>query len=111
MQNNFVNLANEAINVNTKLFNRSVGFGVESAQQLVQNASEQTSDWLKIKSFDDYVATQENWNSIAIEQTQKATRSAIEFGNEAYSAYLSLWQKLTETAKQPIVTAVEKKKV
>ena len=51
MQNNFVNLANEAINVNTKLFNKSVEFGVESAQQLVQNASEQTGEWLKVKEF------------------------------------------------------------
>ena len=44
MQNKMIDLANEAISVNTQLFNKSVELSVESAQQLIESASERTSE-------------------------------------------------------------------
>ena len=105
MQNKIVDLTNEAINVNTQLFNRSVEFGVESAQQFVQNATDRTSELLKIKTFDDYLKTQENWNAQAIEQSKQLTRSVVDFGNEAYGSYINLWQKYSETVKPSVAVA------
>lgn len=93
MQNDFVNLVNEAIKINSGLLAKATSYGVEASQKLVQQVSDQSADWLKVKNVDDYVANQENWNSFAIDQTQKATRTFIDLGNEAASSYLSLWQK------------------
>ena len=109
MENKLAGLTSEAIDINTKLFNKSVEFGVESAQQFIQNASDRTGEWLKIKTLDDYVATQESWNKIAIDQTTKFTKSITNLGNEAYSSYMSIWQKFAEVSKQPEI-AVPKKK-
>ena len=93
MQNQLVDFANDAISVNAKLLNRSIEVGVKSAQEFASCSTKHAGDWLKVKTVDDYAATQENWNQIAIEQSKKAAQSAIELGTEAYDAYLSLWQK------------------
>ena len=98
MQINFSEFANEAFNVNTKLFNKSVELGVESARQVIEGTSQQTGEWLKVRNFDDYVETQENWNAFAVGQIQNSTRSAIEFGTDAYNAYLGLWKKYSQAA-------------
>ena len=109
MQINFSEFANEAFNVNTKLMNKSVEIGVESAQQMIQGTSDQTGEWLKIKNFDDFVETQENWNAFAVGQIQNSTRSAIELGTEAYNSYLNLWKKFNEAAVQKPAVAVANK--
>ena len=96
MQINFSEFANEAFNVNAKLMNKSVELGVETAQQMIQGTSDQTGEWLKIKNFDDFVETQENWNAFAVGQIQNSTRSAVELGTEAYNSYLNLWKKFSE---------------
>lgn len=93
MQDKLVNFVNEAISINTSILNKSVSRGVESSQNFVQQYSDQAADWLKIKSFDDYVASQQSWNVFAIEQTRKSAQTMTELGNEAFNAYLALWQK------------------
>lgn len=109
MQINFSEFANEAFNVNAKLMNKSVELGVETAQQMIQGTSDQTGEWLKIKNFDDFVETQENWNAFAVGQIQNSTRSAVELGTEAYNSYLNLWKKFSEAAVQKQAVAVAKK--
>lgn len=111
MQLNFSEFANEAFNVNTRLINKSVEIGVETAQQMIQGTSDQTGEWLKVKNFDDLVETQENWNAFAVNQIQNSTQSAIDLGTEAYNSYLSLWKKFNDVAVQKPANAVTKKPV
>ena len=111
MQINFSELANEALNVNSKLFNKSVELGVERAQELIQGTSEKTGEWLKVKTFDEYVETQNTWNAFAVDQIQQSTRSAIDFGTEAYNSYFGLWEKFNKAATENAVVKVEAKPV
>ena len=108
MQNNYAELANDTINLNAKLFNKSVELGVDTVQQLMQSTSEHTGEWLKIKSFDDYVKSQENWNRLAVEQAQNVTRSMVDLGNEAYSSYSNLWMNVNQTVSQQVAKAAAK---
>lgn len=98
MQNNFVELVSESVKINSSLLIKSANYGVEASQKLVQQVSERAGDWLNIKNFDDYVASQENWNAFAIDQTQNATRTLVDLGNEAANSYLSLWQTASAPA-------------
>ncbi|MDE0309277.1 MAG: hypothetical protein OXI60_05530 [Acidiferrobacterales bacterium] len=107
MQINYSELANETFGVNTKLINKSVELGVESAQRIFKGASEQSGAWLKVRTFDDLVETQENWNAFAVGQIQNSTRSAIELGTEAYNSYLSLWEKYSRSAGEAAVAATK----
>ena len=106
MQINYSEFANEAFSVNSKLINKSVELGVESAQQVIQGTSERTNEWFKIKNFDELVETQEKWNAFAVGQIQNSTRSAIELGTEAYNSYLNLWKKYSQSAvEKPVAVA------
>ncbi len=107
MQNKIVNLVNEAVNINTGLLTKSVSQSVEAGQTFVQQVSDQAAEALNIKSFDDYVASQKNWNAFVVEQTQKSTQSAFELGNEAFDAYIGLWKK----AFAPVAQVIEPKVV
>ena len=107
MQINYSEFANEAFSVNSKLINKSVELGVESAQQIIQGTSERTGEWFKIKNFDDIVETQENWNAFTIGQIQNSTQSAIELGTEAYNSYLNLWKKYSQGAVVKPVAATK----
>ncbi len=93
MQNKTIEFANEAARVNSELFNKSVEFGVDSAKQIVENISKQSSQWFKIKTVDEYVKLQEAWNRQSIDQTQEVGRKVLALGSEAYSASLNLWEK------------------
>ena len=110
MQNKIFDFANEAAAVNSNLVNSSIELSVKSFQDFVQNSSKQASDWFKVKTLDDYVQTRENWNAITLDQSKKATMSAIELGNEVYGSYLSLWQKYANTEFTNAVNTVDKKK-
>ena len=111
MQKNIVNFANEAAVVNSNLVNKSIELSVKSVQEFVQISSEQVSDWLKVKTLDDYVQTRENWNSIAMNQSKNTVMSTIELNNEICSAYLSLWQRYANTdVMAKAVEAADKKK-
>ncbi len=112
MQTDIINLANEAIRINTHLFNKSVEYSVESAQQFVQDANDRASEWLKIKDFDDFAKTQESWNVSAINRAQKVTRAAAELGSEAYASYFGLWKKIAGSVYEtPVKTTTVKKAV
>ncbi len=93
MQNKFINLINEAVNINTGLLSKSMQQSFETGQSFAQQVSTQVVDWTGIKNFDDYVVKQNSWNAFVVEQAQKSAQSAIDFGNEAYAAYLGLWNK------------------
>ena len=110
MQNNFVELVNEAIKINAGLLTKATNYGVEASQNLVQQVSDQSVDLLNVKNFDDYVANQENWNAFAINQTQKATQTFVDLGNEATKSYLSLWQKASNPANGASTAKVVKGK-
>ncbi len=107
MQINYSEFANEAFSVNSKLINKSVELGVESAQQIIQGTSERTGEWFKIKNFDDFVETQENWNAFAVSQIQNSARSAVDWGTEAYNSYLNLWKKYGQVAVEDTVAATK----
>ncbi len=108
MQINYSELTNDTINLNSKLFNKSVELSVETVQQLMQGTTEQTGEWLKIKSFDDYVKSQDNWNRFAVAQAQNVTQSMISLGREAYSSYSDLWQNVNQTVGQQAAKAAAK---
>lgn len=107
MQNNLVDLVNEAITINSGLLSKTVNYGVATSQLLAEQVSDQAADWLNIKNFEDYVTSQKNWNAFAIDQTQKATRTMADLGNEAYNAYMTLLQK----ASAPVAPAAVSKTV
>lgn len=104
MENKIVEFTNEAIRVNSRLFNDSVEFGVDSAQQFVETVSTRSNEWLQIKTVDDYVKQQEAWNQQSVEQTQEFGRKVIQLGNEAYSAYLSLWESYAQPAGEAVAS-------
>lgn len=107
MQNKLVNLANEAIAINTGLYTKSVANSVEAGQKFVQQVSEHTIDTLNVKDFDGLVSNQKGWAALAAEQTQEVAQSMINLGNEAYDAYALLWKK----AFAPVVELTEAKVV
>ena len=95
MQNKIVDLTSEAISINTSIFAKSVKHSVDSSQQFVQHVSDQAVSCLNIKNYDDFVANLQKNNAFAIDQTQKSVKTATDLGNEAYGAYLALWQKVS----------------
>ncbi len=106
MENKFVEFTNEAVRVNSQLFSKSVEFGVDAAQQFVETVSKRSNEWLNVKTMDDYFKQQDAWNQQSIDQTQEIGRKVVELGNEAYSAYLSLW----ESYAPPVSRAVSSEK-
>ncbi len=108
MKANLFDFANEATALNSNLVNSSIELSVKTTQEIVENSSKQAADWLKVKTLEDYVQTRENWNAIALDSSKKAVLSALELGNEAYGAYMSLWEKYANTAIFPAAAAVKK---
>ena len=101
MQNKFFGFTNEVIQVNGHLMSKSVELSMDTAQLFIRNASEKTVGLLNVNSMDDYIQQQEKWNQKSIEQGQQLSRKVVEFGNEAYGAYLSLWQNYANTVQSP----------
>ena len=93
MQNQFADFTNEAIAINTGLISKSVTQNVEAGQAYAKRVSKQASDSLNIKNFDDLVASQKDWNSLVVEQSQEAFQSMVDLGNEAFDAYALLLKK------------------
>ena len=95
MQTKFVEMANEAIAINTNLLNKSTDYNVKAAKQAMQAVTEQTSEWFQMKTLDDYTAFQGKVLQNTIEQTSNFTRVCVDLGFEAKNAYAALWQNYT----------------
>jgi len=101
MQTSITDLATEAVSVNTKLMNKSIELSVKSTQDFVDSVSRQTGELMKVKTFDDYTAVQESWNTAVVEQSKKVAKSVTDLGSESFGEYLGLWQKYAKETGVP----------
>ncbi len=93
MKKQIFDFANEAAAVNARLAGNSIELSAKSAQEFMRHASKQTSDLLKVKTFDEYVKVRKSWDAAALNSSRNAVMAAVELGHSACDAYLSLWNK------------------
>ena len=111
MQDKFVELTNEAINVNTTIFGKALDIGIDSGKNFADSISTQTDQLINATKYEDYVTLQKDWVENAVGRSVKFGQDVSELGVEAGNAYFAIWQNYFNTVQQPlnVVAAVAPK--